>query len=521
MLFNSYEFLFLFLPATFFIFLLIRGKGHQGGSLLWLVGASLFFYGWWNPAYLTLLTGSILFNYGLSIVLKKCKSTSAKKINLALGIAGNLSLIAYFKYFNFLIQNINVITEKTFHVDTILLPLAISFFTFQQIAFLVDTYKGQTRGNRFLDYCFFVTFFPQLIAGPIVYSREIFPQITDKKFTKFNFTDIAIGLTIFFLGLFKKVVFADSIAPAANQVFQAAGIGADITFFQAWGGALAYTFQLYFDFSGYSDMAIGLARIFGILLPVNFNSPYKATNIIEFWRRWHMTLGRFMKDYLYISLGGNQNGIAKQFMSLMFIMLLVGLWHGAGWTFVLWGGVHGFLLGVNHIWHNLRRAVGQDISQSTLWGRGLSRSLTFLVVVIGWVLFRAPNLDSAMNMFESMAGFNGFVLPRVLIQLPEPIISTLTGVGVVFEGFGGGQFFETWTWVLVFWLIVWYGPNTQQLLLRYKPILKDRLQKKATESCYFGPVWKPNLNWAFLIGLVGALAVLGMSRVSEFLYFQF
>ncbi len=348
MLFNSYTFIFLFLPVTLVGFYLIGGRGNYRVAVSWLVGASLFFYAWWNPAYLGLLLGSILFNYALGILLSAKKRNKKLKFVLIFGIAGNLCLLAYFKYYNFFVDNINWVFSSSHTVENILLPLAISFFTFQQIAYLVDVHRGQARECDFLHYCLFVTFFPQLIAGPIVHHKEILPQFSKKEIYRVSYKAIAIGLTIFSIGLFKKVMIADNMATYVSPVFSGAEQGIKLTFFEAWGGSIAYSLQIYFDFSGYSDMAIGLARMVGIILPLNFHSPYKAKNIIEFWSRWHMTLSRFLKDYLYIPLGGNRKGKLRRYTNIMITMLIGGLWHGAGWVFIMWGALHGFYIVLNH-----------------------------------------------------------------------------------------------------------------------------------------------------------------------------
>ena len=301
----------------------------------------------------------------------------------------------------FFIDNVNHIFKLNLNIGVIILPLAISFFTFQQIAYLVDAYRGETREYNFLHYCLFVTFFPQLIAGPIVHHKEIMPQLTKEKIYSFCSENFNVGITIFILGLFKKVILADSVAVYATPVFEAASKNVSLTFVEAWGGALAFTCQLYFDFSGYSDMALGLGRMFGIRLPLNFNSPYKAVNIIEFWRRWHMTLSRFLKHYLYIPLGGSRKGKARRQANLLITMLLGGLWHGASWTFVVWGGLHGICLAINHAWHSIRRFMGHDIEKVSWQGRILSRTLTFFVVVVGWVFFKAESFYSAINVLKS------------------------------------------------------------------------------------------------------------------------
>lgn len=320
MLFNSFEFLFLFLPATIFLFLLSAKRWGNEAAISVLVLCSLFFYSWWNPVYLLLLLFSMGFNYQVG---KRLGNGGGKPL-LTLGIIVNLGLIAYYKYAGFIIFNINTMAGTDWDLGQIILPLAISFFTFQQIAYLVDSYRGITREYQFIHYALFVSFFPQLIAGPIVHHKDMLPQFSRNERFQLKPRDVAIGSSIFAIGLFKKTVLADGVAVYANPVFSAADTGQSLDFFSAWGGALAYTFQLYFDFSGYSDMAIGLARILGIILPLNFDSPYKATNISEFWRRWHMTLSRFLRDYVYIPMGGNKHGQARRYINLSATMLLGG-----------------------------------------------------------------------------------------------------------------------------------------------------------------------------------------------------
>ncbi|MBC8479548.1 MAG: MBOAT family protein, partial [FCB group bacterium] len=297
MLFNSTEFIFVFLPVTLFLFFFLGSQLHQRAAVAWLVLASLFYYSWWNPIYLWLLVFSILFNFSTGRLLS---SRLRSKLFLSLGVAVNLALLGYFKYANFFVDNINGLLRQNFTLDHVVLPLAISFFTFQQIVFLVDAYRNETREYNFLHYSLFVTFFPQLIAGPIVHHKEMLPQFADAETYRLKISNLNIGMTFFIIGLFKKVVLADGIAAYSTPVFSAADAGQALTFFDAWGGSLAYSLQLYFDFSGYADIAIGIGKMFGITLPLNFNSPYKSKNIIEFWRCWHLTLSRFLKDYLYI-----------------------------------------------------------------------------------------------------------------------------------------------------------------------------------------------------------------------------
>ncbi len=455
MLFSSVEFIFYFLPAVAVVFFALARLGGRYSALAWLVAASLFFYSVWNPPYLALLLASITGNYGFGRVL----SHRPSKFLLGSAICFNLGLIAYFKYANFFIDNAGLLFGTNLPAAGIVLPLAISFFTFQQIAYLVDVYQGKVRDPDFIHYALFVSFFPQLISGPIVHHSEVIPQFSEKKRLQPHWENLGAGLAIFIIGLQKKVVLADGIAPYADAVFDGAALAAP-SFFPAWIGALAYTFQLYFDFSGYSDMAIGLARMFGIVLPLNFDSPYKAVNIVDFWRRWHMTLARFLKDYLYVPLGGNRKGQPQRYINLMITMLLGGRWHGASWTFVFWGGLHGVYLVVNHGWRAVRRRMGHDLSRSTSLGRGFSRLVTLLAVVVGWVFFRADDWHIAAAILESMAGLNGVVLPEAYAGKLGSMAFVLGDLGVKFAG-------TPFQGVVVFWLagllaLVLFFPNTQE-----------------------------------------------------------
>mgnify|MGYP003343037928 CR=1 FL=1 len=328
MLFNSYPFIFFYLPIVFLLFFQLS-KLNKPNAICWLGLASLFFYGWWNPKYVLLLLSSILFNYTVGKEICRQPSLKRKKYFLWGSVTANLLLLGFFKYTNFFIEGVNRIGGNLSPIE-IVLPLGISFFTFTQIAFLVDAYRGIAKEYKFSHYLLFVTWFPHLIAGPVLHHKQMMPQFSFFKTYRLNPESIAVGLTLFSIGLFKKVVFADQFALYANPVFDGAHHGQSPMLFEAWIGALAYTLQLYFDFSGYSDMAIGLSRLFNIRLPLNFNSPYKAASIIEFWRRWHMTLSTFLRDYLYIPLGGNRRGPVRHQFNIMVTMLLGGLWHGAG-----------------------------------------------------------------------------------------------------------------------------------------------------------------------------------------------
>ncbi|PPT04932.1 putative poly(beta-D-mannuronate) O-acetylase [Geitlerinema sp. FC II] len=487
MLFNSYTFIFGFLPVALIGFFAINRWGYARLAIGWLVAASLFFYGWWNPPYLLLLLFSIAFNYAVGRFLSRDTLTaSVRKWGLVGGIAVNLALIGYFKYANFFASIANDLLGTTLDFGAIVLPLAISFFTFQQIAYLVDAYRGETKEYSFLKYSLFVSFFPQLIAGPIVHHDDVIPQFSKGKILKFDSDDMAIGLTTFSIGLFKKVVFADTIATFANPVFDAAANGAQIGFAQGWVGALAYTLQLYFDFSGYSDMAIGAARLFGIRLPLNFNSPYKSVSIADFWRRWHMTLSRFLRDYLYIPLGGNRKGETRRYVNLMVTMLLGGLWHGAGWTFVLWGGLHGFYLVVHRWWEKNTPSV------RSRWYRLGAQSVTFVAIVVGWVLFRATDLAAATAVLQGMVGLNGF--------------DTIASRDAV-------------VWIVALLGIAFFAPNTQEFISDTLPEIEDAAETALVKSRRWQ--WTHEPHWALFGATALVIAASFISQENEFIYFQF
>ena len=362
------------------------------GAKGFLVFASLFFYSWWNVAYLPIILSSLLFNYiiGNSLNENFKKVKIGKRSLLTFGIVSNLALLGYFKYTDFLIENFNGVFDSSLPLLHLALPLAISFFTFQQIAYLVDSYKGETREYDFLNYALFVTFFPQLIAGPIVHHSEMMPQFASRWNLVKNYRHIALGLFIFSIGLFKKVVIADSFALTATAGFDHA---ATLNFLEAWATSLSYTFQLYFDFSGYTDMAIGAALLFNIKLPINFNSPYKALDIQDFWRRWHITLSRFLRDYIYIPLGGNRKGTFRTYTNLMATFILGGIWHGAGWTFVFWGFLHGLALVIHRFW----KSLGFRMPKLLAW------FITFNFINVAWVFFRAKEWEDALKVLSGMS----------------------------------------------------------------------------------------------------------------------
>ncbi len=515
MLFNSYVFIFAFLPVTLAGFYVL-GRFRPMLAAVWLTAASLFFYGWWNPVYVWLLAPSICFNYACGVAIARADRPSARKSLLVFAVAANLAVLAYFKYANFFLASIGHLAGATLSFGEIVLPLGISFFTFTQIAFLADTYYGKAREYNFVHYGLFVTYFPHLIAGPVLHHAEMMPQFQQPATYRFSFENAAVGITIFVIGLFKKVMLADGIGAYVKPVFDAAATGVELTGLEAWCGALAYTFQLYFDFSGYSDMAIGLSRLFGVILPLNFHSPYKAVNIIDFWRRWHMTLSRFLRDYLYFPLGGNRKGPARRYLNLMITMALGGLWHGAGWTFVAWGTLHGVYLAINHGWQALRKRLGHDLKRSTQWGRACACVITFFAVVIGWVFFRAPDFATAIAMLKAMAGLNGVVLPDFWLPkwgaFGEFLAMHGVRFGVVHDPIGGGV--VNWIWILL--LVAWFAPNTQQLLAAYRPalaLLAGRYQGWL--------VWRPTPFYALVTAVLALIAIFNLHKQSEFLYFQF
>ena len=520
MLFNSYPFIFFFLPLTWLFFFSAAAKSHRLAATC-LAFASLLFYGWWNPVYIGLLLGSIGFNYIFGAQIARFRAAGRVKgawLLLTIAVTANLALLAQFKYANFFISAWDQMTGADWQLGPVLLPIGISFFTFTQITFLVDTYRGIVTEYKFLHYMLFVTYFPHLIAGPVLHHKEMMPQFSRTSTYRLKYRNLAVGLTMFVLGLAKKVLLADNMLSYVRPVFDGPS-GGMTTVLDGWGAALAYGLELYFDFSGYSDMAIGLSLMFNVKLPANFNSPYKAVNIIDFWRRWHMTLSRFLRDYLYIPLGGNRKGPVRRYVNLLVTMLLGGLWHGAGWTFVVWGGLHGIYLMINHAWHALRRSLGNGSNQSTPAGEALARVITFLAVTIAWVFFRASNFGEAFGILKGMVGLNGVVLPDSWLSKLGELGSWLAAHNVQFSPnlvFGGSRQ-VVWTAALLG--IAWFMPNTQQLLARYVPVLEGTEGEGAKSVPRFA--WQPRVVWALAVGVIGFVALSNLSKPHVFLYFQF
>jgi D-alanyl-lipoteichoic acid acyltransferase DltB (MBOAT superfamily) len=449
-----------------------------------LVLASLFFYSWWDIAYLPLILISMLFNYsiGTSLTRNNKNKSITKKSLLITGIVANVALLGYFKYADFFITNVNTVFGSQVPLLHLALPLAISFFTFQQIAYLVDSYKLETKEYDFINYAVFVSFFPQLIAGPIVHHKEMMPQFAQLRSKIINYRNIFVGLFIFFMGLFKKVVIADTFAIWATNGFDNLQV---LTFFEAWATSLSYSFQLYFDFSGYTDMAIGAALMFNIKLPLNFNSPYKARNIQDFWRRWHITLSRFLRDYIYIPLGGNRKGSLRTYSNLMATFLIGGLWHGAGWTFIFWGFLHGAALVIHRAWSRLGIRLGTFLS----W------LITFFFINITWVFFRAKEWEDAIKVLKGMFGLNGIALHPNF----EPKLAFLKEFGVTFKSLP--------------------AITNQYEFIAY--FLAASIILFLKNSNHYLENLKPNIYTSALFIAMALYSILSLNKLSEFLYYQF
>lgn len=486
MLFNSYVFIFLFLPITLLIYFGLNKWKLIRASILWLIFVSLVYYGWWNPKYVLLIVGSILFNYTIGTWLKRNRDTDRvkRKSVLIIGIFGDLLLLGYFKYANFFISNFNSFSNSQVPLFHITLPVGISFFTFTQIAYLVDAHRGETEEYTLPIYTLFVSFFPYLLAGPIIHHREMTTQYNQLRDKVLDYRNITGGLYLFFIGLFKKLVIADTLAVWVSNGFDNAPT---LTFIEAWAASLSYTLQLYFDFSGYTDMALGSAKMFNINLPINFNSPYRSLNIQEFWRRWHITLGRFVRDYIYIPLGGNRISEVRTLSNLMITFFLVGLWHGAGWTFVFWGCLHGGALVIHRLWRKFNIRMP----------RFLAWLITFNFVNGAWIFFRAKTFGDAMKVLEGMIGMNGIVLPESLGQRLRGFQDYGIRFGQCLGNIGGNE--KTIIMILIFLLISLVYKNSNEMAGQFKP----------------------NFSHLIFICTVAVMSILYLGRYSEFLYFRF
>jgi len=409
------------------------------------------------------------------------------KLYLLFGISTNITILAYFKYMDFFITNVNYIIGTNFSLMGLLLPLAISFFTFQQIAYLVDSYRTKQNEQNLTNYALFITFFPQLIAGPIVHHSQMMPQFKSIPSKNVNYFLASQGLFIFAIGLFKKTVIADSLAIYANNGF---ALPQDLNMIEAWTTSFAYTFQLYFDFSGYSDMAIGLALLFGIKLPINFLSPYKALSIQDFWQRWHITLSQFLRDYIYIPLGGNRSGSFRLYSNLFIVFLIGGIWHGAGWTFVIWGALHGGAMIIHRFWSTF---VPFTLPKPLAW------LTTFAFINITWVFFRASSLEDALILIDMMFNLDTLVLPQALLLIFPDTLFPYQFVPFVtlFNTLQGG--FEVTLWILLSFYLVLFTKSSSEL----------------------GKHFQPNIRYLVGITLLLFLGMMHMNRASPFLYFNF
>lgn len=508
MLFSSWPFVAAFLPVTWLVYRFLQQYANREVTLLWLVAASLFFYGWFKPIYLLIVLISMSFNYALGMILAKKQWRPAKRRNLLIfGIVANLAALFYYKYTGLFFHTLNA-AGGDFSIPDIILPLGISFFTFQKIAWLVDSYRRETQEPNLLHYALFITFFPQLIAGPIVHHKEVIPQFLKKPTVIAMRRMLAMGLTVFIIGLFKKVGIADHMGEIADPIFDSAARGAPLTLVEAWLGAVSYTLQIYFDFSGYSDMAIGLAAMFGIRLPLNFLSPYKAVNIIHFWRRWHITLSRFLRDYLYIPLGGNRKGGARRYVNLLITMMLGGLWHGANWTFLIWGALHGVYLCINHAW--------QKFAPFTL-PRVVSIAITLLAVMAAWVFFRAESAETALYVLWCMTGKYGIALQDTGGWLAKCIGAL--GFEVQDVGISRNlRINEKW---YILWLalaLVFFAPTTHELMKKKLALDPGAVAAKLKDAKL---AWKPSTGWALGAAAMAGLSLLLLTKVNAFIYFQF
>ena len=514
MLFNSYAFLFAFLPmsaAGFFAWTSLQARL----ATAWLAVCSVVFYGWWNWRLTWVLAASIIANYicGRAIVTRVAAGqTATARAVLWFIVAANLLALGYFKYANFFVSVVSGLAAAPLAWEQVVLPIGISFFTFTQIAFQVDAYQGKVSDVDPVRYVLFVTYFPHLIAGPILHHAEMMPQFRRAQTYFPSLEALSVGLTVFMIGLFKKLLIADSLGRYADSAFTVAAVH-PLTTPTAWRGILAYTLQIYFDFSAYCDMAIGVSRIFNIQLPANFESPYKSRSIKEFWRRWHMTLSRFLRDYLYIPLGGSRAGPVRRYTNLCVTMVLGGLWHGAGWTFLVWGALHGAYLCVNHAWDAVAARLGPMPARWSGVGSVLAWGTTFAAVMVAWVFFRAPDVATAIRVLAAMVGMQGDAGPA-LVEVAA------LGAKPLLVWLGGD--IEQVVWLTTGLAIVLLLPNVRQVMDRHALVLPGSAPAAATLRRVLDLLrWKPSLGWAVVTVGLFLVSFVYMGRVSPFLYFQF
>jgi alginate O-acetyltransferase complex protein AlgI len=521
MLFNSYIFLFIFLPTVYLGALAVI-KVNPSMLVTWMGAASIGFYLWWSVNDTVILFVSILINYAIGNYILLERNLTTRRRLLAGGIVLNLCALSYYKYANFFFQNLNIVMQADTAMMSVALPLGISFFTFTQIAFLVDCNRNNVSQNSFSNYLLFVTYFPHLIAGPIIHHKEMLSQFSSMHEKIGRLDLLSVGLTVFIIGLFKKVVLADSIAPYADVVFDSASYRS-LSFLEAWSGSVAYTLQIYFDFSPYTDMAIGISYMFGVRLPLNFDSPYKSRSIIEFWRRWHITLSRFLRDHIYIPMGGSRRSGTRRLFNLVTTMLIGGLWHGANWTFVIWGALHGGYLVVNHGFRAITKGTKIHYLLQTKIGVFFSTAFTFTCVVFAWAIFRASDLESAYSVIRGMLGMNGFQLPDRYMPFLGSFPSVLNFIGVEFitmDAFGSKQQIG-WTFLLL--LIALFGPNVREIMRNHSPYIESNLVSKKEETLRFKYIWNPTAQAATIVGIlcITVLWLMLNGDEIEFIYFNF
>jgi alginate O-acetyltransferase complex protein AlgI len=514
MLFNTYQFIFIFLPISILGIYVIQKLKITKYSHVWILLCSICFYAVWDFLFLFLIFFTIIFNFYIGTLIIKFK----KKFYLAFGIISQLGILCYFKYKNFFLENLNYLTTNSFQIENFILPLGISFFTFKHILYLIECYElSKKLKYNIVEYATYITFFPHLIAGPLSKPKEILPQIRKINFSLNNFN---LGIVIFFIGLFKKVFLADTFASFADDAFIAVENGYKISFFESWLSMTSFTLQIYFDFSGYTDMALGLAKIFGVTFPLNFNSPYKSQSIIEFWRRWHMTLSRFLKECIYIPMGGNRKGKYMSFLFILITMIVGGLWHGASWNFAIWGLFHAVLIIINHILNEL------FVSQKTVYFPKLKKLLkilvTFILVNFGWVIFKLNSIESIKIFFSGLFGRNGFFLNENLKRYfsNNLIIDFLNLEFKNIFYYGLSQIY-----FLIFGLIIIFLlPNINEILRDYKVVLpyKDSINADKVSKYKLKISFKFTTGWAIFIAFIAVCAITGLSNeVKEFIYYQF
>ena len=518
MVFSSIPFIFIFLPIVLAGYWLID-RAIPAYRFIFLTIASLVFYAVWDWRYVFLLLATLVVNYFAHLYL----INKPNKTALTLIIIFNLLLLSYFKYLGFVSGEISRLIGLDFEAFDILLPIGISFFTFQLIAFQVDTYLGKIGEQKVVPYALFVVFFPQLIAGPIVHHSEMMPQFS-KRLDRSTWALMAVeGVLLFSIGLFKKTVIADPIGAVSSRVFAVIDAGGEVAFFEAWGAAFGYTFQLYFDFSGYADMAIGLGLLFGIRLPLNFNSPYKSVSIVDFWRRWHVTLSRFLRDYLYIPLGANRKGDVRRYANLMTTMVLGGIWHGAGWGFLIWGFMHGMMLAINHAWSKLYTVPGLGWLRFIMI-KPVAIGITFLCVAIAWVPFRAETLEGMTTMFKAMFMITPLAAPSEFAGTPARDI--LISLGFSLDAVKI-NYLSDWAGIVphlaLAIVLAFFAPNSIAIASKFTQIIASFNEPDQQRANGFARFTKRIVPFAAGSSLASFFlwAVLHLSSVSEFLYFQF